>query len=58
MVFLLMVQSLTKILMETELMKESTWEFGAFAQVNTEVFDGFRFIGSLRYDKTKTMKVE
>ncbi len=28
-------------------------EFGAFAQVNTEVFDGFRFIGSLRYDKNQ-----
>ena len=28
-------------------------EWGAFAQVNTEVFDGFRFIGSLRYDKNQ-----
>ena len=28
-------------------------EWGAFAQVNTEVFNGFRFIGSLRYDKNQ-----
>ena len=28
-------------------------EWGAFAQVNTEIFDGFNFVGSLRYDKNK-----